>query len=189
MSPCPCLAQTPWGWSPPGEQGRAGDQPIIGIETVNPFIFRNTIHRAKQKRKRDTSFVIRCIVRVRFFNYLTKFYSPFIKCHHQAAEIATHRPSGHCQGSASPWARCPVGTGGAPHPLEPLRAPCSGIHLLHAPASPALPVCGHGITESWNILGWKESRGIIDPAPVPAQPQQSHPVSESLQTLLQLWQP
>lgn len=46
---------------------------------VNPLIFSNTIHPAKQKRKRDTSFVIRCIVRVRFFNYLTKFYSPFIK--------------------------------------------------------------------------------------------------------------
>lgn len=46
---------------------------------VNPLIFGNTIHRAKQKRKRDTSFVIRCIARVRFFNYLTKFYSPFIK--------------------------------------------------------------------------------------------------------------
>jgi len=46
---------------------------------VNPLIFRNTIRRAKQRRERDTSFVIRYIVRVRFFNYLTKFYSPFIK--------------------------------------------------------------------------------------------------------------
>lgn len=46
---------------------------------VNPLIFRNTIRHAKRRRERDTSFVIRCIVRVRFFNYLTKFYSPFIK--------------------------------------------------------------------------------------------------------------
>ena len=60
-------------------RGGAGNGTIVEIEMVNPLIFRNTIHRAKQKRKRDTSFVIRCIVRVRFFNYLTKFYSPFIK--------------------------------------------------------------------------------------------------------------
>lgn len=139
---------------------------------VNPLIFVNTMHCAKQKRKRDTSFVIRCIVRVRFFNYLTKFYSPFIKCHHQAAEIATHRPPVPAPGHGVLQAQ-----GMLLMPLNPLRAPwnplgnpCSGILLLDVQASPALLVCGPGITESGNILGWKESRGIIDPTPVPAQP-------------------
>lgn len=97
---------------------------------VNPLIFRNTIHPAKQKRKRDTSFVIRCIVRVRFFNYLTKFYSPFIKLppptcrdyHPQtiwgAAEEAEALPAPgdtlHTLGSAGSRA-----AGADPHPWSP----------------------------------------------------------------------
>lgn len=61
-------------------------------------------------------------------------------------------------------------------PWNPLRAPCPGIHLLDAQAAQHCLVCGHGITESWNILGWMGPTGIIDPASDPAQPQQSHPV-------------
>lgn len=81
--------------------GGGGCGTIVGIEMVNPLIFRNTIHRTKQKRKRDTSFVIRCIVRVRFFNYLTKFYSPFIKLPPPSCRDC-HPPTHH-PGSCGGW--------------------------------------------------------------------------------------
>ena len=128
---------------------------------VNPLIFRNTIHRAKQKRKRDTSFVIRCIVRVRFFNYLTKFYSPFIKLppptcrdyHPQTiwgdAEGAEALPAprhartlqrrhAHCWGCSSPpeppSGQCPMGCGGRAAPL-----PAWEFSSPEALGNPALP--------------------------------------------------
>lgn len=150
---------------------------------VNPLIFRNTIHRAKQKRKRDTSFVIRCIVRVRFFNYLTKFYSPFIKLppptcrdyHPQtiwgAAEGVEAPPApGHartlqrrharCWGCSSPSGplsgQCPVGCRDRAAPL-----PAWEFSSPEALGNPALP--------SLLSATWKDGNQSRDVATSPGE--------------------
>lgn len=120
---------------------------------VNPLIFRNTIHGAKQRGRSDTSFVIRCIVGVRFFNYLTKFYSPFIKLppppcrdyHPQTSwELQQPRMDAAAQAQAAvaaasgPW----VPSGQCPWDVE---------------------------VEPWNSLPWSHPAGIIGLSIVAAQ--------------------
>lgn len=132
---------------------------------VNPLIFRNTIHGAKQRGRSDTSFVIRCIVGVRFFNYLTKFYSPFIKL-----------PSPTCRDYH-------------PQTSWELRWPRMGAAAqAHAAAAPGPWVpsgqCPWAVeVEPWNSLPWSSPAGTIGLSGMAASGLAQHPLSDLGKTL------